>query len=159
MVVGRPSNFSWLIPGSVACSGFPGSHRALRWLKGKGISVILSLTDETIDDRYAEKIGIQVHRLPMVNMEAANPEALDHAVDLMVESGDRKVLVHCLAGMGRTGMVLAAYLIREKGMSADEAILEVKRLRPGSLRRRVQQRAMRDYDAYLPKVRGNKAPS
>lgn len=159
MVVGRPSNFSWLIPESVAGSGFPGSHRALRWLKAKGIGVILSLTDETIDDRYAEKIGIKVHKLPMVNMEAANPEALDHAVDLMKDAGDRNVLVHCLAGMGRTGMVLAAYLIREKGMSADQAIGEVIRLRPGSLRRRVQQRAMREYEAYLIKIRGNKASS
>lgn len=119
----------------------------------------MSLTDETIDDRYAGKIGIKVYRLPMVNMEAADPEALDHAVDLMVESGDRKVLVHCLAGMGRTGMVLAAYLIKEKGMSTDEAISEVKRLRPGSLRRRVQQKSMRDYETYLLKVRGNKASS
>jgi atypical dual specificity phosphatase len=143
----------------VAGSGFPGSHRALRWLKGKGIGMILSLTDESIDSPYAEKIGIRVYRLPMVNMEAANPEALDHAVDLMVESGDRKVLVHCLAGMGRTGMVLAAYMIREKGMSADEALREVKRLRPGSLKRRVQNKAMRDYEAYLLKVRSGKAPS
>jgi atypical dual specificity phosphatase len=76
-----------------------------------------------------------------------------------VESGDRKVLVHCLAGMGRTGMVLAAYMIREKGMSADEALREVKRLRPGSLKRRVQNKAMRDYEAYLLKVRSGKAPS
>jgi atypical dual specificity phosphatase len=158
-VVGRPSNFSWVVPESVAGSGFPGSHRALRWLKGKGIGMILSLTDESIDSPYAEKIGIRVYRLPMVNMEAANPEALDHAVDLMVESGDRKVLVHCLAGMGRTGMVLAAYMIREKGMSADEALREVKRLRPGSLKRRVQNKAMRDYEAYLLKVRSGKAPS
>lgn len=158
-MVGRPSNFSWLIPESVAGSGFPGSHRALRWLKGKGIGMILSLTDESIDIPYAEKIGIRVYRLPMVNMEAAHPEALDHAVDLMVESGDRKVLVHCLAGMGRTGMVLAAYMIREKGMSADEALREVKRLRPGSLKRRVQNEAMRDYEAYLLKVRSGKASS
>jgi atypical dual specificity phosphatase len=159
LVVGRPSNFSWLVPESIAGSGYPGSHRSLRWLKAKGIGTILSLTDESIDTGYAEKIGFKVHRLPMVNMMAANPEALDHAVDLMVESGDKKVLVHCLAGMGRTGMVMAAYLMREKGMSADKALEEVKRLRPGSLRRRVQNKAMHEYEAYLLKVRSAKAPA
>jgi atypical dual specificity phosphatase len=158
-VVGRPSNFSWLIADSVAGSGYPGGRRALRWLKARGIDTILSLTDESIDIKYAEGIGIKVRRLPMVNMEAANPEALDHAVDLMAESGNGKVLVHCLAGMGRTGMVFSAYLIREKGMSAGEALSEVKRLRPGSLKRRVQNKAVHDYEAYLFKVRGRKPSS
>jgi atypical dual specificity phosphatase len=55
--------------------------------------------------------------------------------------------------MGRTGMVLCAYLIKVKGMNADDAIKEVKRLRPGSLKRRVQIRAVREYEAYLLKVR------
>ncbi|MGA1975900.1 MAG: hypothetical protein ABSG92_09725 [Conexivisphaerales archaeon] len=37
LVVGRPSNFLWLVPDSVAGSGEPGSHRAIRWLKKQGI--------------------------------------------------------------------------------------------------------------------------
>lgn len=153
LVVGRPSNFSWLIPNSVAGSGFPGSHSALRWLKQRGIDVILNLTEETLDRNYAERIGIKVLDLPMVNMEGATAQALDEAVDLMGDGKGVKVLVHCLAGMGRTGMVLCAYLIKVKGMNADDAIKEVKRLRPGSLKRRVQIRAVREYEAYLLKVR------
>jgi atypical dual specificity phosphatase len=159
LVMGRPSNFSWLVTGEVAGSGFPGSHRAIKWLRGKGVGVIVSLTDEDIGSAFAQRQGIKVYSLPMVNMEGAGPEALDHAVDLMCSRGGEKVLVHCLAGMGRTGMVLCAYLVRERGLSADEAIAEVKRLRPGSLKRRVQQRAIRDYEAYLVKVGRSKAPS
>jgi len=43
------------------------------------------------------------------------------------------VLVHCAAGIGRTGAVLAAYLIRTENLSATEAIFRVRSQRPGSI--------------------------
>jgi atypical dual specificity phosphatase len=48
-------------------------------------------------------------------------------------SGGRRVLIHCAAGLGRTGTALAAYLVVSKGLSAEEAIKAVRRLRPGSI--------------------------
>jgi atypical dual specificity phosphatase len=42
------------------------------------------------------------------------------------------VAVHCIAGLGRTGTILACFLVRE-GMSADEAITAIRRWRPGSI--------------------------
>ncbi|MGA1975901.1 MAG: dual specificity protein phosphatase family protein [Conexivisphaerales archaeon] len=113
------------------------------------------MTEETTDESYAEKLGIKVHRFPMVDLEGTSSQALDEAVDLVGDGKGGKVLVHCLAGMGRTGMVLCAYLIKVKGMKADDAIEEVKRLRPGSLRQGVQMKAVRDYEAYLLKVRSS----
>jgi len=42
------------------------------------------------------------------------------------------VAVHCTAGLGRTGVVLACHLVT-RGMSADNAIARIRRLRPGSI--------------------------
>jgi atypical dual specificity phosphatase len=42
------------------------------------------------------------------------------------------VAVHCAAGLGRTGVIVACYLIT-LGRTADEAIDEIRNLRPGSI--------------------------
>lgn len=42
-------------------------------------------------------------------------------------------LVHCVGGLGRTGTILASYLILTEGLDADTAIDEVRRVRPGAV--------------------------
>jgi ADP-ribosyl-[dinitrogen reductase] hydrolase len=64
---------------------------------------------------------------------------------LHLHSGGRVVL-HCRGGLGRTGLV-AAILLSEAGMPADEAILAVRRLRPRAIETEEQARFVRDWRA------------
>jgi protein-tyrosine phosphatase len=57
----------------------------------------------------------------------------------------RDVAVHCAAGQGRTGTLLACALISRDGLTADQAIAEVRRLRPGSIESPEQELAIYEH--------------
>jgi atypical dual specificity phosphatase len=71
-------------------------------------------------------------------------------------SGGRVVLVHCLAGKGRTGCVLAAYLIAYEGKTARQAIDELRAARPGSVESQQEQRVL-EFEAEAVKARSSGA--
>lgn len=43
------------------------------------------------------------------------------------------VIVHCAAGKGRTGTILAAYMIKFKGVDAKNAVEKIRSKRSGSI--------------------------
>ena len=57
---------------------------------------------------------------------------------------ERPVMVSCYAGIGRTGTVLACYLV-SRGSEPADAIDEVRRLRPGSIQTPEQMAAVHEY--------------
>ena len=66
----------------------------------------------------------------------ATAEQMALAADLLADPGRQPVFFHCVAGHHRTSLAHAAYLIRHKGYSAEEAWNEVSRLpwaRPDSI--------------------------
>jgi len=127
-----PSGFSWFVKGKVAASGFPASKRQFRWLSLQGIKAIITLTEYPLSEDAAHYFEL-IH-IPMQDHLPPSPEKLLYAasqIQKKVEEG-KPVLVHCLAGQGRTGCVLAAWLI-QNGVNVSEAIARVRELRPGSI--------------------------
>ena len=47
--------------------------------------------------------------------------------------------MHCKSGRGRTGMFLAAYLMRFQGMSVAESMADVRAKRPHSIETKAQE--------------------
>jgi len=73
----------------------------------------------------------------MADHEPPSQEQLKEAadeIDSKLREG-KNVLVHCLAGVGRTGCSIAAYMILYQGRSAKEAMARLRATRPGSIER------------------------
>jgi atypical dual specificity phosphatase len=69
-------------------------------------------------------------------------------IDKEIQRG-RPVLVHCAAGKGRTGAVLAAYMMKKQNLTAKQAIERMRIKRPGSVQSITQETALSMYEKYL----------
>ncbi|TRY60646.1 hypothetical protein DNTS_033841 [Danionella cerebrum] len=64
-----------------------------------------------------------------------------------------KIAVHCHAGLGRTGVLLACFLLFTTQLAADQAILSVRAKRPNSIQTRRQLQCIRQFAQFLVPLR------
>jgi atypical dual specificity phosphatase len=157
-------NFSWLIEGVIAGMGQPGGYGSngrvtlktdLRRLQEKGIGAIVSLTETPLHRETVEQLGFDYLHLPIADMGTPSMGEIDQFIEFVREvSGQRKgVVVHCGAGIGRTGVMLACYLVSQ-GRPTGRAIGAVRTKRPGSIETADQELAVFDYERYLQEKKG-----
>jgi hypothetical protein len=98
-------------------------------LKDKGITADISLEADRIDAPYGATSFLW---LPTINNTPPSPEQFEIGINALkkLEQLNIKVYVHCQFGHGRAPTLVAGYLIKEKGMSVDEAIGYIKTKRP-----------------------------
>ena len=148
-VTGRPDKFSWLIENKLAGSGIPTSIDEVQWVIKQGIRSIVTVREEPLDDEWVK----DVKYLHVISNDMGVPESNDllAAVDFIHSrlTHDEPVLVHCLAGLGRTGTILASYLVKYQNMSADEAIQKVREERPGSIQSFPQEEIIFQFEKSL----------
>jgi len=142
----KPTNFGWIIEGSLAASGLPSSPEQVQWLKKHGVNSILTLTEGPLPQKFIDDSGVTSFHVQMFDHAAPTQESLSKAVGHVrneIERGS-SVVVHCLAGQGRTGSVIVAYLVEYHDKDVDEAISQLRESRPGSVEPS-QEPAVREY--------------
>jgi len=153
-------NFSWLEGDSIAACAYPTSDDALADLEAHGIALVINLAERPHDPEALARHGLVELHLAVPDFTPPTPEQLEQgtaAIERARASGQR-VVVHCAAGLGRTGTLLAAYLVHG-GMAPAEAVAQVRAMRPGSIETPEQRAAVEAYArrrAPRPKARSGK---
>ena len=151
-VTKRPTNFSWVIGKELAGSGMPTSFDELEWALRQGVKAIVTMTENALPDRWVGKL--EYLHVPTPDLTAPDMGDIDGAVEFIrrqIKSGN-PVMVHCAAGMGRAGTILACYLVKYQGCSAQDAVKEIREQRPGSIQSDVQELAIKFYEKHLEKL-------
>lgn len=144
--------FSWVIDTSLAAMPMLGRSQALAldvaFLDQQSIDLLVSLTIEPVDPSILAARGIDAMHLPVRDFTAPSQEqmlAFVREVHARHEAGE-EVGVHCTAGLGRSGTMVAAYFV-SLGLSAEEAVSEIRKIRPGSIETESQEEAIAEFAA------------
>ncbi|MGO8948179.1 MAG: dual specificity protein phosphatase family protein [Ktedonobacterales bacterium] len=151
--------FYWLVEGSVAGCSRPGGNPAagrsqadddlrtlaadLAWLRAQGINALLTLTEMPLDAGTLAAFDIEVLHLPIEDLASPSPAEFLAALDFIDHQRalGRAIAVHCRMGQGRTGSILAAYLIR-RGVAPKDALVELRAICPGAVENQYQEQAL-----------------
>jgi atypical dual specificity phosphatase len=141
-----PVGFTWIDKPLLAAMAFPEGLEDLLWLRQQGIEVLLSLSEEPPPRRWVNEAGLLLVHVPMTDMEAPTPEQLEQCLVALRRARQHKMpaAIHCTAGLGRTGVVLACHFVTT-GLSARDAIARVRRMRPGSIETSEQAAAVSEF--------------
>ncbi|HUR44802.1 MAG TPA: dual specificity protein phosphatase family protein [Candidatus Saccharimonadales bacterium] len=162
--VGTRKLLWWVIPGVLAGMPMPFIHPERRLNGGgelyssvdelpilyeAGIRAIVSLLSFTGDKTIFSQAGFSHLSLPIPDGYAPSLDQAQAFLQFVREqrSQGRPVAVHCAAGRGRTGTMLAAYFIAE-GASWMEAIARVRGVEPSAIETSSQVRFLEEYDGW-----------
>ena len=137
----RP-RLTWVLPGEIAALPLP-SPRDLPRLRRMGVTMLVSVVSTPFRPDDIARARLKYLHLPVMYLQAPHPEqtrTFIDAVEAELAAGG-KVAVHCVGGIGRTGTVIACYLV-EQGLSAHEALRFVRSARPGSVESAEQELAV-----------------
>lgn len=136
----------WVVSGKLMAGEYPGKYdeeltrKRIISLLRCGLNSFVDLTrpadsfhpyHEVLVAEAAD-FGLEVkwQNFPIVDFSTPSPELMGHIldeIDAQIKAG-MSVYVHCLAGIGRTGMVVGCYLVRH-GLTGQQALQQLNALR------------------------------
>jgi protein-tyrosine phosphatase len=139
-------NSYWVIPDKFLAGAYPGSwgeenaRQKLRTLIQAGITCIIDLTqpgenfysykNQLLEEASDYQVEVEWLNFPILDYNIPGvvlmKEILD-TIDQRLDSG-KKIYIHCIGGIGRTGTTVACYLVRH-GLSGEDALARIQELR------------------------------
>ena len=142
-----PHVFDWILPEQLgACVNPYVAESAVIELLSQRVGLLVNLHERADPPDILEKLRAQTVHLPVPDSHAPTLDQLDLGVAAIGEAlgAGTRVAVHCGAGLGRSGTLIAAYLVSQ-GSAPDDAIALVRSRRPGSIETDEQEAAIHQY--------------
>merc|ERR1712244_103456 len=160
MSEGLPWNFSWALTNILAGTSCPEVSSELIALEKKGISLLVTLSPDTRPPSFKHVDHMKNKNFFIEEFTGADVSLLTQVVDTIAKeiADNGRVAVHCRAGNGRTGMVLAAYFIKYQNYTAPDAIRHIRTLRRFSIETQEQEESLREFENYLKALGGRSPP-
>lgn len=97
-------------------------------LQGGGVSTVICLLSTAEAARWglpaAYVDAFETHHVPVRDRHLPDVERLERALDLLTAASEDGggAAIHCNAGLGRTGVVGAAWLVRRRDLAPERAV-------------------------------------
>jgi atypical dual specificity phosphatase len=142
-----PDGFSWIDKPRLAAMAEPASLEDFQWLREHGVQFVISLTESPPRRSWINEAGLFSMHIPVEDMHPPAQAQIDLCIASIEKSLGNQigVGVHCAAGLGRTGTMVACWLVHHEKLSASDAITRVRRLRPGSIETPEQAEAIVEF--------------
>lgn len=147
-----PAGFFWIVPGKLAGCAEPGVVSSIGYdldlLARLGVNHLVTLTEKDLDQHELQRHGFRNIHLPIFDREAPSIRQtymLLRRMQALMDAGD-VVAVHCKAGIGRTGTILAAWMIREGGIDARCAIERLRTINPAYVQTVLQEQFLHEFE-------------
>ncbi|XP_030643004.1 dual specificity protein phosphatase 23 [Chanos chanos] len=143
MAAAPPPNFSWVEPNKLAGLAMPRMPAHYLYLLNNGIKHLVSLSERKppYHDTCPE---ITLHHIRIHDFCAPSFDQIKRFLSIVEEANSKGegVAVHCMHGHGRTGTMLACYLVKARKITGIDAINEIRRIRRGSIETHEQEKTV-----------------
>nr|XP_023400444.1 dual specificity protein phosphatase CDC14B isoform X3 [Loxodonta africana] len=104
----------------------------VQYFKNHNVTTIIRLNKRMYDAKRFTDAGFDHHDLFFADGSTPTDAIVKEFLDIC-ENAEGAIAVHCKAGLGRTGTLIACYIMKHYRMSAAETIAWIRICRPGSV--------------------------